>query len=64
MTWNQIENKWAAMARRVRADWKGAVQDDASQPADERKNGLLDLKRGAVLVPDVQSPPNNTAMAE
>ncbi len=23
MDWDQIENKWAAMTRRVRADWPG-----------------------------------------
>lgn len=43
MNWDQIENKWAAMARRVRADWPGAMQDDASQPAPVRENSAIIL---------------------
>ncbi len=35
MKWDQIENKWAAMTRRVRADWPGAAQENASQPLRE-----------------------------
>jgi hypothetical protein len=27
MDWDQIENKWAAMTRRVRADWSGDRAD-------------------------------------
>lgn len=64
MTWNQIENKWAAMARRVRADWKGAMQDDASQPADEHQNVFTDKKLGTVLLSDAQLPKTSEVMTE
>lgn len=64
MTWNQIENKWAAMARRVRADWKGAMQDDAYQPTDEHQTSLTDKKRNTVLVSDSQVPKTIAAIAE
>jgi hypothetical protein len=43
MSWDQIENKWAAMARRVRADWTGAVQDVASQPMPKLENKKVAL---------------------
>lgn len=64
MTWNQIENKWAAMARRVRADWKGAMQDDAAQPTDERRDPLADKKPGTVIVVDANLPKAIVALAE
>lgn len=64
MTWEQIEKKWAAMARRVRADWKGAAQDDASHPTTARQSGLPDMHRGPVLVHDVQPPQTIAAMIE
>lgn len=33
MNWDQIENKWVAMTRRVRPDWPGAAQDGKAPPA-------------------------------
>lgn len=64
MTWNQIENKWAAMARRVRADWKGAMQDEVAQPTAERRNALSDKEPGTVLVSDACLPKAIAALAE
>ena len=64
MTWNQIENKWAAMTRRVRADWKGAMQDEGSKSAEERNNTLTDKKLSIVLVSDVHLPKTIAASAE
>lgn len=33
MDWDQIENKWAAMTRRVRADWSTDRPDPAAKTA-------------------------------
>lgn len=32
MNWDQIESKWAAMTRRVRADWPTDKPDAAPKP--------------------------------
>ncbi len=40
MNWDQIETKWAAMTRRVRADWK-----------IDRPEGISKLPRG-LAIPD------------
>jgi hypothetical protein len=42
MDWDQIENKWAAMTRRVRADWSADRSDAAAKPA--RRAPRIDLK--------------------
>ena len=60
MTWNQIEDKWAAMARRVRADWKGATLDDASP----REIIVTDKKLGSGLLADATPRDTSTATAE
>lgn len=52
MTWNQIESKWAAMARRVRADWRGAANDDALEPAIQRENLVTGSNFGLGLPTD------------
>lgn len=49
MNWDQIENKWAAMARRVRADWTGAMHDDASKPNPTRENSAISRPDVSVL---------------
>ncbi len=41
MDWEQIENKWAAMTRRVRADWATDRADIKSVPA--RRGARLDV---------------------
>lgn len=52
MTWNQIESKWAAMARRVRADWRGSAHNDAMQPAIQRENRVTGTDFGLVVSAD------------
>jgi hypothetical protein len=42
MDWEQIENKWAAMTRRVRADWVADRADIISLPA--RRGTRLDVQ--------------------
>lgn len=32
MNWDQIEHKWAAMTRRIRADWKGSPDGQTTHP--------------------------------
>jgi hypothetical protein len=47
MSWDQIESKWAAMARRVRADWKAgpehvgvpSVEQGTCEPFGKRQSG-------------------------
>lgn len=54
MDWDQIENKWAAMTRRVRADWttdrvdiktplarRGARLDVVPTPVADRQAGTV-----------------------
>ncbi len=48
MNWDQIENNWAAMTRRVRADWV-ADRDDAKTPL-ARSTTRID-----VTIPDRQT---------
>lgn len=48
MNWDQIERNWAAMTRRVRADWplergeprRGGVPADAAAPLPERRTAM------------------------
>ncbi len=48
MNWDQIENNWAAMTRRVRADWV-ADRDDAKTPL------ARSITRIDVTIPDRQT---------
>lgn len=52
MNWDQIENKWAAMTRRVRADWV-ADRDDFKTPLARRAARIdvtiPDRKTGSVV---------------
>jgi hypothetical protein len=42
MNWDQIENKWALMTRRIRADWRDERSEAAGQSASapKRRDGL------------------------
>ena len=41
MDWDQIENKWAAMTRRIRADW--TVNQDEGNPVTGRRSSILNV---------------------
>lgn len=41
MNWDQIETKWAAMTRRVRADWTNDRADIKAPPA--RRTARIDV---------------------
>ncbi len=61
MKWEQIESKWAAMARRVRAD-------AADTPLDRVSLGTLDAttvsRRAQIFRPDAGSPPSDGVRSE
>jgi hypothetical protein len=42
MNWDQIENKWALMTRRIRADWRDERSDAAERSvlSPMRRDGL------------------------
>ena len=40
MNWNQIESKWAAMTRRVRADWTTERNDESLKPLRSPATGV------------------------
>ena len=44
MTWDQIEDKWTEMTRRIRADWRN---DPASVSGSRRADGARKPARGA-----------------
>lgn len=56
MNWDQIENKWALMTRRIRADWRDDRSDTSglSGSPSNRRDGL------AATIADNQ----NAAVAE
>ena len=63
MNWDQIENKWAAMARRVRADWPGTVQDRASERGQISETPQIILP-GIAALTDTQPSEAKEAAAE
>ena len=54
MNWDQIESKWAAMTRRVRADWTSDTPDAITKSVrgapdpEVTASGLADRKTGTV----------------
>ncbi len=55
MKWDQIENKWAAMTRRVRADWstdRSGIETLAVSAAapDRKKSGMTDDQQAGTAI--------------
>jgi hypothetical protein len=61
MNWNLIENKWAAMTRRIRSDWSADRLDDAgravrrSKGSDAMPGAIADAKTATANDPGLKS---------
>ncbi len=64
MNWDQIENKWAEMTRRVQAHW--CPRDGADAPIDQHRSAasVLDVVRLDEKIVVAVTSPTEAQMAE